>query len=428
MPARAARGSLCAVRTPTERRAWWSRPGLEVRDGRLCVAGRDAEALARAHGTPLYVHDLVRIQEQARALQSSLAETGLRGLVRLALKAQRDPDVLRFVRTLGAPSSAEAVGVDVCSPGEIDWALEHGWYAEEISYTGTNVSERDLDRILAAGVHLNVDLLSQLARLGRRAPGSRVGIRVNPRIGAAREGNGTTRYAGPRPTKFGILPERLDEAVAIARAHDLTIDTVHVHVGDGYLTDGLPVFEETVRRVAQMVRTLRDAGCPIAEVNTGGGLGVPQHPDDAPLDLRGWAAVLARHLGPLDVVVATEPGDFLVKECAVHLAEVVSVEDRDGHPFVGLDTGWNVMGEHFVYASLLDLVLCRAADAEPTQRVTISGNINEGDDLFAEDYPFPEVREGDIVAALAVGSYNASMTSVHCLREPAGSVAFGDRR
>ena len=38
--------------------------------------------------------------------------------------------------------------------------------------------------------------------------------------------------------------------------------------------------------------------------------------------------VLARHLGPLDVTVATEPGDFLAKECAVHLAEVVTVEDR----------------------------------------------------------------------------------------------------
>ena len=81
-----------------------------------------------------------------------------------------------------------------------------------------------------------------------------------------------------------------------------------------------------------------------------------------------------------------------------------------------------------MYKSLLDLVLCRAADAEPTERVTITGNINEGDDLYAQDYPFPHAREGDIVAAINVGSYNASMTSVHCLREPSGSICFGDRR
>ena len=111
----------------------------------------------------------------------------------------------------------------------------------------------------------------------------------------------------------------------------------------------------------------------------------------------------------------------------MHLAEVVTVEERDGATFVGLDTGWNVMGERFVYRANLPLVLCRAADAEPAGPVTVSGNINEGDDLFGEDVPLPEVREGDILAALNVGSYNASMTSAHCLREPAGAVFFEDR-
>jgi len=60
--------------------------------------------------------------------------------------------------------------------------------------------------------------------------------------------------------------------------------------------------------------------------------------------------------------------------------------------------------------------------------VTITGHINEGNDVFAVDHPFPDVREGDIVAALNVGSYNGSMTSIHCLREPAGVVVFGERR
>lgn len=405
-------------------RTWWARPGLEVRDGRLAIAGRDAESLAREHGTPLYVHDLTRISEQARRLSEALSGAGLDGVVRLALKAQREPEVLRLVRSLTEPR----VGIDVCSPREIEWAIEHGFREEEISYTGTNLSEGDLDVILShPGVHLNVDLVTQVARVGRRAPGRTVGLRVNPRQGAGFEGGGHTLYSGPRPTKFGIFPERLEEALAVARTHDLTIDTVHVHVGDGYLDDGLPVFEEVVRRVAEMTRFLQQEGCPIVEVNTGGGLGVPQRAGDRPLDLGRWASILRTHLGPLDVAVGTEPGDFLVKECATHLAEVVTVEERDGVWFVGLDTGWNAMGEHFIYGSLLDLVLCRAADAPPERDVTISGHINEGDDLFAEDLPFPAVREGDIVAAINVGSYNASMSSEHCLRPPARAVFFSDR-
>ena len=407
---------------PVEERAFWARPGMEVRHGRLVIAGRDAEQIARQHGTPLYVHDLVRVREQAEALRDAMQEAGLRGIVRLALKAQREPELLRFMR-----EQVPFVGMDVCSPGEVRWALDHGWLPQEISYTGTNVSERDLDMILGAGVHLNLDLLSQIDRVGRRAPGANVGIRVNPRIGASHDGAGETLYTGPRATKFGIFPERLDEALAIAARHGLVIDTVHFHVGDGYLTKGLPVFEETVRRIAEMVRTLRAAGCPIAEVNTGGGLGVPEHPGDTPLDVHAWAAVLARQLGDLDVAVGTEPGDFLVKESAVHLAEVVTLEDREGRVFVGLDTGWNVLCEAFVYDVDLAMVLCRAADAEAAREVTISGNINEGDDLFVEDMPFPDVREGDIVAAINVGSYDASMTSLHCLREPAAAVFFAER-
>jgi diaminopimelate decarboxylase len=236
-----------------------------------------------------------------------------------------------------------------------------------------------------------------------------------------------TLYSGTKPGKFGIYPESLDEAVAIARRHDLQIVTTHFHVGDGYLTDALPDFEVAVSRVADMVRRLKELGCPIREVNTGGGLGVPQGPGEEPLDLDAWAAILARHLGSFDVVVACEPGDFLGKEAGILLAEVVTVEDRMRVPFVGLDAGWNVLNDHFIYDYPLEPVLCRAADAERTRVVTFSGHINEGDDLFAEEHPFPPVEEGDIVAIVNVGGYNQAMSMPHCLRPNAGAVYFDDR-
>ncbi len=272
-----------------EERTWWVRPGLEVRAGRLTVCGRDAEALAREHGTPLYVHDLEHVREQAKALRAALGDAGLRGVVRFALKAQRDPELLRFLR-----DQAPFVGMDVCSPGELRWALDHGWRADEISYTGTNLSDRDLARILPTDAHLNVDLLSQLERVGRLAPGRSVGLRVNPGIGATSGGGDESLYAGSRPTKFGILPQRLDEALEIAWRHRLVVDTLHYHSGYLYLSESIPVVEEAAGRVAEMTQRLQAAGCPIAEVNTGGGLGVAFRPGDEPLDLGAWAAALAR--------------------------------------------------------------------------------------------------------------------------------------
>jgi diaminopimelate decarboxylase len=56
--------------------------------------------------------------------------------------------------------------------------------------------------------------------------------------------------------------------------------------------------------------------------------------------------------------------------------------------------------------------------------VTIAGHINEAPDLFAEDYAFPAVSEGDIVALLNVGSYCQAAGGTHCLRPVAPAVYF----
>jgi diaminopimelate decarboxylase len=395
-------------------RFFWLRDRLTIEDGRLVIAHQDAERLALRHGTPLYVYDLGRVADNAGRLIGALERAGLDFRVRFALKANTHPPVLDVLRGLD-------VGIDASSPGEVEYALAQGFAVGQISYTGTNVSERDLDRLLPSGVHMNLDLLTQLRRYGRRAPGTACGIRVNPRAGGAYLGGAENLYSGAKPTKFGIYEEDLDEALSIAAQHRLTIDTVHIHIGDGFLDGGLAGFETAVGRTAAITRRLMDAGCPIREVNTGGGLGNPQLPGERPLDLDAYAAVLARQLGPLGVTVSCEPGDFLVKDSAILLCQVVSVESRLGTTFVGVDAGWNVMPDMFVYGVKADVVLCRAVDA-PAQPVTVAGHINEGNDLFAEQHPLPEVEEGDILALMDVGGYHQAMSSTHCLRPQATEI------
>ena len=180
--------------------------------------------------------------------------------------------------------------------------------------------------------------------------------------------------------------------------------------------------------MAAMVRELRALGCPIAEVNTGGGLGVRFRPTDSGLDVVRWAQALAGQLGELDVVVATEPGEYLAKHVATLLAEVVTVEDRgQDQVFVGLDAGWNSINEGFVYRIPFQPILCRAADGAPSRSYTVTGHINEGNDIFARDVELPEVHEGDVIAIPNVGAYNLSMASNHCLRPPPPVVSFVER-
>lgn len=402
---------------------WWARPGLEVVEGRLLIAGRDAEALAREHGTPLFAYDRRRFTENAERLTAALDEAGLRHRVRFAMKANPNPAALEALRSL--------VGIDACSPGEVLRALECGWPAEAISYTGTNVSERDLDVLLARPIHLNLDAVSQIDRVGRRlaargAPGRAIGIRINTGSGVGY--NEKLEYSGARPTKFGIYEDRLDEAVAVATRHGLEIDTVHVHAGSGWLAGGLPAFEASIRAVAAIAGRLRADGHPIEEVNVGGGIGVPARDDETAVDPDAYAGVIRRGLGPLadEVVVGCEPGDWIAKDTAILLGEVVTREERGGTTFVGLDVGWNVNCSYFIYRYAQELVLCRDAAAPRTTRVTVAGHINEAGDVFAEDYPLPPVDEGDIVAILNAGGYHEAMSSTHCLR-PHAPALYLDR-
>lgn len=404
---------------------WWVRPGLDIDPaGRLRIAGRDPEALAREHGTPLFVYDRARLAENARAVQAAFATAGAPFRLRFALKANPSPAMLEVLRGLGTPGGPDSVGIDACSPGEVLRALACGWRPDEISYTGTNVSERDLDVLLAHGIHLNLDAISQVERYGRRAPGTRIGIRIDPAAGA---GYGEKlEYSGARPMKFGVGLDRLDDAIAAAARHDLAIDTVHFHAGSGWLAEGLADFERAIPAAVTAVERLRAAGHDIVEVNVGGGLGVPARADERAVDLHAYAATVVRHLGPLGVTIAAEPGDHLAKDAGILLGEVVSIEERRGVTFVGLDLGWNVNCSYFIYGFAQEIVLCRDAGATRTDIVTIAGHINEASDVFAEDYPMPSVREGDIVALLNAGAYHEAMSSTHCLR-PMGAAIHLDR-
>ncbi len=179
-------------------------------------------------------------------------------------------------------------------------------------------------------------------------------------------------------------------------------------------------------RAVEAVLRIRAAGHPVTEVNVGGGLGAPARQEERAVDLDVYAAVLAHHLGPLGVTIACEPGDLVTKDGAILVAEVVTVEERRGVTFVGLDIGWNVNCSYFIYRFAQEIVVCRAAGANRTELVTVAGHINEAGDVFAEDYPMAPVEEGDMVAVLNAGGYLQAMSSTHCLR-PMGSAVFLDR-
>lgn len=393
-------------RSIPEQTCWWEREDLRYVGGRLHFAGQDVATLAEKADRPLFLYSLDRVRANLNRVTKALSDTGTRHRVYYAMKANRYPPLLEMLARSGA------CGVDICSPGELDLALACGFAAESVSFTGTAVANRDLDRLLAhAGLTINCDSIGMIRRIGARAPGREIGIRVNPALGTGYGDSPLLTYAGAKPTKFGIYREQWDEALHTARAHDLTVTSIHFHVGCGYLTRELASWEAAVAAAAAFL----DAAPDLRTVNVGGGLGLPHRAGEAPLDLARWSAVLRRHLGERGVTIAAEPGDYIAKDAGMLVLCVTDVERKRDTLFAYVDGGFNLAPEPVHYGLPCEPAVCTLRPGT-WESVTIAGNINEAIDLWAEDVPMPPLAEGDHVAFLNAGGYGAAMSSNHCMR------------
>ena len=383
---------------------WWERADLRYQDGRLVFGGHDLASLA-AEGTPTYVYSAGRVRENLERLRGALDSAGVPHDVYYALKANRYAPLLDVLRANGG------CGIDACSPAEVEHALGHGFRESEISFTGHAVSDSDLAVLQAhPGVHVNCDAISTIRRLGRRCPGRAIGIRLNPGLGAGY--NERLRYAGEKPTKFGVYPDRFEEAIAAARSAGMRVDTLHFHIGSGYQGDALDVLD----RVLHGAMRILDAHPEFRRLNVGGGLGVRMAESDTGVDLGRWAGIVAQHALPRSLRVAVEPGDYVVKDAGLLLVQVNTIEDKAGTRFVGVNAGLgilNLLAYYRIPYVIAPVILRHGAMRE---RVTVSGNINEAIDLLAEDVEIPALEEGEFLALVNVGGYGSAAASNHCMR------------
>lgn len=397
------------VTAPVPADVWWERDDLGFVDGRLQFAGHDVAALAEEVDGPLFLYSAERVVANLTRLRAALAGTGTPSRLHYAMKANRFPPLLETMARSGL------CGVDICSPNELDRALACGFTAGDISFTGTGVANRDLDRLLAhPDLRINCDGIGMIRRIGERSPGRAIGIRVNPALGVGYGDNARLTYAGETVTKFGVYREQWAEALAMAARYGLKVATVHFHVGCGYLDAQLANWEAAIAAGLSFLDGLPD----VTTVNIGGGLGLPHRSGDAPLDLDRWAGVLQRRLAGRNVTLAVEPGDYIVKDAGMLVLAVTDVELKRDVTFVSVDGGFNLAPEPAYYDLPCEPVPCtpRTLDTARWRTVSIAGNINEALDLWAADKPMPALAEGDRIALLNAGGYASSMSSDHCMR------------
>ena len=75
---------------------------------------------------------------------------------------------------------------------------------------------------------------------------------------------------------------------------------------------------------------------------------------------------------------------------------------------------------YILYGSEYSALVANKANEERSEKVTIAGKCCESGDLIGENMPLQHAESGDIIAVLATGAYNYSMSSnYNRLQKPA---------
>lgn len=371
---------------------------MEFKDGGCLIGGVSVTDLADKFGTPLYVYDEKLIRERYRLFRDAIPYSPLRLLY--ACKANSNLEVMRALID-------EGCGIDATSPGEVFFAVEAGCKPENIMLTGSNITDAEMAMVGHYGVLINIDSVSQLERYGETYPGSECSVRINPEIGAG--GHEHVVTGGPN-VKFGIMHDRLPEALGIAGLNKVRIVGAHMHIGSNILDhepfiQALGVFFES----AKLLPDLRF-------VDLGGGFGVPYSPDHGEADLPAFGKAVSELFEDFcssygrKLELLFENGRFYVAQAGHLLVRVVDVKKTRTHVFVGTDSGFTHLIRPALYGAYHGAVNCTNPGRKEIE-VSVVGNICETGDYFARHRMLAEPFPGDILSIENAGAYSYSMAS-----------------
>ena len=414
----------------------WPDSAARAEDGVVRLGGVPVEELKARYGTPLYVFDEPGVRARARrvlaAFQDAAARHGGTARVYYAGKAFLSTEVVRWV-------TAEGLGVDVATGGELAVALAAGADPARIGLHGNNKLVPELWSAVAAGVgSVIVDSPVEIERLAEVAADlgvvQNVLVRVNSGVHAETHDFLATAH---EDQKFGFT--LTDAVAAVTRIRELpSLGFVGLHCHIGSQIFGTAGFEESAARVVALHAELL-AGGDVPLLNLGGGFGIAYTSKDTPTPIEqladGIVDAVARecaaHGIPLPEL-AFEPGRAIVGQSGVTLYEVgtvkpVRVGDDLERLYVSVDGGMSDNARPALYgADYSARIVSRTSTAAPALARVVGRHCESGDIVVDAEYLPADIAPGDLLAVAATGAYCFSLASNYNYVPRPPVVAVGD--
>lgn len=359
-------------------------------------------AIAQRFGTPVYVYHAEKIREQFQKLDHAFQGCNARFF--FACKALTNINIIRYLDSIGC-------SIDCSSINEVKLALHAGVKPANILYTSNGIDFSEIKEAVDAGVHINIDSLSNLEKFGKKygrknGIGYPVGIRVRPNIMA---GGNIKISTGHDRSKFGIPVSQLDKILDVVKQQDIFIRTLHLHTGSD-IADA-EIFVKGFEVLFDLIPSFPE----LEVIDLGGGFKVPYKPGEKSVDLDRLAQKIKssfdehRQPGEKALEIWFEPGKFLVSECGYFITRVNVVKDNGDQLFAAVNSGLNHLIRPMMYDAYHHIENISNPDGEK-KTYMVTGYICETDN-FATDRDLPTIREGDLLVMYNAGAYGFEMAS-----------------
>ena len=376
-------------------------------------------------GSPVYVYDQRTLEAQAEAVLNFPNAFGL--TARYAMKALPNSTVIRILTQKG-------LHIDASSGYEAERAMRAGVPGPHIMLTAQQIP-KNLKHLIDQGVIFNACSLNQLRTYGDLFPGRSLSVRINPGLGSGHSKR--TNVGGPA-SSFGIWHEYIADVHKICKQRDLTITTMHTHIGSG--SD-----PEVWERVALMSLKICVGFENATTLSLGGGYKVGRMPGEVSTDLQ----IIGHHMAEAFEMTAAqtgralrlevEPGTYLVANAGAIVATAIDVVDtgKDGYKFIKTDTGMTEVIRPSMYGAQHPIAVVPAEEEERgIDEYIVVGHCCESGDVLTPAPDDPEgllprlltkTNVGDAVVIGGAGAYCAGMSSKNYNSFPEAAEVLLDR-
>lgn len=368
---------------------------------KLYCGSVDIESIAQEVGTPFYLYSADTITRHLNAYLKAFSFVP--HLVAYATKANSNIAILRLLAKGGG-------GADIVSDGELQRAKRAGIDPKKIVFAGVGKTREEMKSALQAGILLfNVESEQELIALDEVAKSlglkARIGLRVNPDVNPKTHPYIST---GLKKSKFGINKgDALTHYKLAARLANIEVVGIHSHIGS-QLTDVKP-FVAALKKISELIVSLRAEGISIKYWDIGGGLGITYDNEAPPLP-KDLALALLPILKESGCTIILEPGRSIIGNAGILVTRVIYTKKTALKNFVVVDAGMNDLIRPSLYGAY-HKILPVVKRKRPDQVVDVVGPICESGDFLAQDRTMPQAAPDELLAVMSAGAYGFAMTS-----------------